>query len=84
MPKALPSLILFHKGQVLANHVGVITQDELNNFLTTHMNAGSSRTASTSKTTNKEEQETESSEKEKKAGFISLGGMNVNDDYMLT
>lgn len=77
MPKSLPSLILFHEGTAIGKHNGVITEEELDEFLKTNLSAvASSSTSSKSKEPSVEQKQM------KKAGYISFG--NDGDDYMLS
>jgi thioredoxin 1 len=73
MPKALPSLILIKNNKVLGTRNGIITDDELDEFLNEHL----------SKPSNVEvnEEIEENSKRIKTRGFI--GFVNQVDDYML-
>ena len=68
MPKSLPSLILFEKQKAITTRNGVITDDQMEDFLKTNL--------STQKKTSRPETQ-------KEAGFLSFAPC-TNDDYMLT
>ena len=68
MPKSLPSLVLFEKQKAITTRNGVITDDQMEEFLKTNL--------PTQKKTSKPETQ-------KKAGFLSFAP-STNDDYMLT
>eukprot|EP00567_Pseudictyota_dubia_P018187 CAMPEP_0197439742 /NCGR_PEP_ID=MMETSP1175-20131217/6410_1 /TAXON_ID=1003142 /ORGANISM="Triceratium dubium, Strain CCMP147" /LENGTH=189 /DNA_ID=CAMNT_0042969707 /DNA_START=148 /DNA_END=717 /DNA_ORIENTATION=+ len=70
LPQSLPSLMLFRDGEVVAKHSGVITEEELNEFISTNL----------ADRADPEESTTESS-KEQQRGFISF--TTDGDDYML-
>mmetsp|Transcript_27080 Transcript_27080/g.41533 ORF Transcript_27080/g.41533 Transcript_27080/m.41533 type:complete len:202 (+) Transcript_27080:208-813(+) len=75
MPKSLPSLILFRNGEALAKHNGIITEDQLNDFLETHLKV-------TSQAAPDSRNDSVNIEPKKKAGFVSFA--NDDDDYMLS
>jgi thioredoxin 1 len=76
MPRSLPSLILFHKSKAITVHNGVITDDQLEEFIRQNIPATTTTTkipeAILKTTTNNP----------KKSGFVSLG-FSQPDDYML-
>lgn len=78
IPKALPTLILFHKNHALNKIEGLVTDDILDDYLhQTFSNVwnekeGSATTASAAAVSKRE------------TGKVHFGGMNSSDDYMLT
>lgn len=70
MPQALPSLILFHDGKAIANHKGVITDDELDDFIENNLPI-EVRYNMSKNTSNKA------------PGFVSFASKE-SDDYMLS
>ena len=71
MPRSLPCLLLFQKGKVIAKHSGVITEEELDSLLETHLGNVVSPNKKTG-TNNKG------------AGFVSMARDDSSDDYMLS
>jgi thioredoxin 1 len=73
MPQALPSLILIKNNKVLGTRNGIITDDELDEFLNEHLSKPSNVDAN--------EEIEEKSKRIERRGFI--GFVNQVDDYML-
>jgi thioredoxin 1 len=69
MPKSLPSLILFEKEKAITTRNGVITDDQMEEFLKTNLPT--------------QQKKTSKPKTHKEAGFLSLAS-STNDDYMLT
>jgi thioredoxin 1 len=72
MPKSLPCLVLFKDGKALAKHNGVITDEELDDFIETNLQGTTSLQRDQGVVAPK-----------KQAGMISLS-QNDSDDYMLS
>ncbi len=70
MPRSLPTLLLFQKGKVVAKHSGVITEEELDALLETHL-GGIAAPSSKRK------------QSKAAAGFVSMA-RDSPDDYMLS
>jgi thiol-disulfide isomerase/thioredoxin len=68
MPRSLPCLLLFQDGKVIAKHTGIITEEELDALLETHL--GKVKSAPTQKRTSSK-------------GFVSIVRDDSGDDYML-
>lgn len=86
-PRKLPSLILVHEGQAKAIHSGMISDDELDELLRSHLPLKSVDASNGSTETDTKgsisDSWTEKYGSDKKAGFISFG-MNKADEYMLS
>ena len=72
MPKSLPCLILFWNGKALAKHSGVISEDDLDDFIETNLRCVSSS-----------HDQGLSAPPKKKTGFVSFAN-DDKDDYMLS
>ena len=69
LPSSLPMLILFEKQKVVAKHNGVITEEQLEEFLVANL----------------AQQQMEKASKQQTAGFVSLSSSSLGgDDYMLS
>lgn len=79
MPRKLPSLILFHEGNVVASHKGIIAPDALDEFI--ESNLADRVTSSTN--VSKEQKVTTDKEAPASAGFVSFAS-SQDDDYMLS
>jgi thioredoxin 1 len=71
MPKSLPCLILFRNGKALAKHNGVISEDDLDEFIKTNLRGKSSS------------HDQGLFAPKKKTGFVSFTH-DDKDDYMLS
>lgn len=87
LPKALPHLILFHKGQAVAVHTGVLKQEKLNTFIEENLQLVASAatteapaTASAKAVNQKEERDVVGEATNK--GLISFG-RSQPDNYAL-
>jgi thioredoxin 1 len=67
MPRSLPCLLLFQEGKVIAKHTGIITEEELDALLETHLGTVKSPTQKRSSS----------------KGFVSMARDDSGDDYML-
>jgi thioredoxin 1 len=74
MPKSLPCLVLFKNGKALAKHSGVITDEELDEFIKTNLQC-------TTSTTSQRDEGVVAPKKQ--SGMISFSH-NDSDDYMLS
>lgn len=81
MPQSLPSLILFRDGKALAKHNGVISDQELEEFIESNLASGGLDGSSAEVNAASDEQATSSAPEKKKAGFVSF--TTDRDDYML-
>lgn len=71
LPTSLPMLILFEKQKVVAKHNGVITAEQLEEFLMANLSQPQLQAAS--------------NKQQKTAGFVSLSSSSLGgDDYMLS
>ena len=97
LPQALPHLVLFHKGKVMAVHSGVLKQDQLNDFVKkTLMKIQTSNTATIKlapeprRVKARKLAETgvafkeEGVDKMAKKGYISFGSRSQPDEYALS
>ena len=73
MPQALPALLLIHKNEVLATWKGVITPEQLDEWLEQHIGSGTSKARELVTAT--------AGPPRKKSGLISFA--TAEDDYML-
>lgn len=72
MPRSLPCLLLFQEGKVVTKHSGVITEEELDALLETHLGGVMAAAPSTKM-------------KSRGAGFVSMVAQDdSSDDYMLS
>ena len=74
MPQALPSLILIHNNKVLGTKTGLISADELNEFLDSNLSKSSSKQGI-------EQENEEKARRIQRKGFVSF--MYQMDDYIL-
>jgi thioredoxin-like negative regulator of GroEL len=82
LPRSLPSLILFRDGSAVAKHNGVITEEELDEFLAKNLaKANSSVSVKGKEIMSRTTKTASSSSSSTKKGFIRLGA--DRDDYML-
>jgi len=81
LPRSLPSLILFHNGKALAKHNGVLTEEQLDDFLRQNLPVASSNS---NKVLKKMQQSSmaKTTTPQRAAGFVSFA--NQGDDYMLS
>lgn len=86
-PGKLPTLILVHKGKASMIHSGLITEDQLDELLSTHLPIVSPVNDDCKETTERSSKHRPSREMhktmERKSGFISFGKEKA-DDYMLS
>ena len=75
MPQALPTLLLFHKGQVLTRWRGIIRYEQLQTMMVEHVNELQS---------NIDSEDENNKMMPQKAGLSSLGYKYERDDSMLT
>jgi len=78
MPRALPSLILFHEGKAVAQHKGVITSEQLDAFLESNI----PQEATLRRPGGRKEEKKEPAMAT--AGFVSFANRGGDDDYMLS
>ena len=76
MPRSLPSLILFQNGKAMAQHNGVITEEQLDDFLTQNLLFTATATTAAGSSSTKPTERT--------AGFVSFAASSNDDDYMLS
>lgn len=79
MPRKLPSLILFHEGNAVASHKGIIAPDALDEFIESNL---ADRVASKNSVSEKQEVVSDK-EAPASAGFVSFAS-HQDDDYMLS
>lgn len=93
--RGLPTLVLYHNGQPLATHSGVITETGLEEWLEENLfsmkDEFEAEVRQQSTTTNSGQQEEPNKAEEsdesatgKKRGFVSFGSQFGQDDYMLS
>ena len=83
MIRGLPTLCLFHDGEILATHSGAITETGLDDWLEENLfsnraldSVGNNQTGQT--------QDSRSQRIEAKRGFVSMTSQFGSDDYMLS
>lgn len=79
MPNSLPSLILIHKNKAITTHNGVVTDEQLEEFIQEQLEGLQNVNAVTESTTVEDVEEASSV---KKAGFINFASQK--DDYMVS
>mmetsp|Transcript_9020 Transcript_9020/g.22799 ORF Transcript_9020/g.22799 Transcript_9020/m.22799 type:complete len:317 (-) Transcript_9020:485-1435(-) len=92
MPQALPTLLLFHNGQVLTKWRGIIRYEQLEGIVEEHirpleLDLGSTESSETEITEPKSRtphQEDSPNDDGHSAGVVNLASMEKADDYMLT
>ena len=79
MPRRLPLLVLFYKGRAISSHKGVITREELSDFLMTNL-----QQAKALLDNNLARTPVRAPNGANSAGYVSLvGGQDAGDKYML-
>eukprot|EP00529_Nitzschia_sp_RCC80_P026983 CAMPEP_0113495464 /NCGR_PEP_ID=MMETSP0014_2-20120614/29624_1 /TAXON_ID=2857 /ORGANISM="Nitzschia sp." /LENGTH=289 /DNA_ID=CAMNT_0000389365 /DNA_START=316 /DNA_END=1185 /DNA_ORIENTATION=- /assembly_acc=CAM_ASM_000159 len=92
MPQALPTLLLFHNGQVLTKWRGIVRYEQLEGIVEEHirpleLDLGSTESSETEITEPKSRtphQEDSPNDDGHSAGVVNLASMEKADDYMLT
>eukprot|EP00529_Nitzschia_sp_RCC80_P030898 CAMPEP_0113457770 /NCGR_PEP_ID=MMETSP0014_2-20120614/9579_1 /TAXON_ID=2857 /ORGANISM="Nitzschia sp." /LENGTH=290 /DNA_ID=CAMNT_0000349275 /DNA_START=316 /DNA_END=1188 /DNA_ORIENTATION=- /assembly_acc=CAM_ASM_000159 len=93
MPQALPTLLLFHNGQVLTKWRGIVRYEQLEGIVEEHirpleLDLGSTESSETGTTEPKSrtphQEDSPNDDYDHSAGVINLASMGKADDYMLT
>lgn len=83
MIRGLPTLCLFHDGEIMATHSGAITKTGLDDWLIENLFSNRALDGVDANTRTGKTQESES-QSEAKRGFVSMASQFGHDDYMLS